>query len=36
MKNVKMLQGLQRYIGEAAIPLVNHVTLLTFVTLAKS
>jgi hypothetical protein len=30
-----MLQGLQRYIGEAAIPLFNHVTLLTFVTSAK-
>ncbi len=35
MKNVKILQTLQRYIGEAAISLFNHVTLLTLVTLAK-
>jgi len=35
MKNVKMLQGLPRYIGEAAVPLFKHVTLLTFVTSAK-
>lgn len=35
MKNVKMLQELQSYIGEAAFDLFNHVTLLTFVTSAK-
>jgi hypothetical protein len=35
MKSVKILQRLQGYIGEAAIPLFSHVTVLTLVTSAK-